>query len=266
MTDIKMSVDDTLELDTTIKKSTDPMNSITVTDGSDYDLSGFQTHTGVFDPQSQGSYTLDINGQQISIEVTSVRNIPDADLTKYSLTDPDNRISVINSQKYEARMPNGTNEVTRLFKNIKLDDYSPIIYAFNFEVLNHNSFAQYQITWSNKKDSTAKTNQKSVGVNIGSRNSQFAFSIIRQNGSTKNRKKLANLTENQNYYVEIKYNLDVYVLTVTLYKNQSQIAQKTETIPNANYNWHYTSQSVNGGFNTEGSIDIDVKNVDFKEV
>jgi hypothetical protein len=77
MSDIKMSVDDTLELDTIIEKSTQAEDIISVTKGTDYDTSGFQTHTSVFNPQSSGDYTINVNGQNLSIKVTGTRTIID---------------------------------------------------------------------------------------------------------------------------------------------------------------------------------------------
>jgi hypothetical protein len=69
MADIEMTTDDTLELDTIIEFSSRAKKPINVTEGSDYNITGFQTHTGVFDPESSGDYTIEVNGQELSIKV-----------------------------------------------------------------------------------------------------------------------------------------------------------------------------------------------------
>jgi hypothetical protein len=70
--DITMSLEDTLELDTIIEKSSRATTPITVTGGTestDFNLDGLQTHTGIFDPVNSGEYTIKINGQELLIEV-----------------------------------------------------------------------------------------------------------------------------------------------------------------------------------------------------
>lgn len=92
MPDITMNVDDTLELDTIIENSSRAKEPITITDGKDYNLSGFQTHTGVFDPQSSGDYTIKINGQKLTIKVnesikipnTTIDDFEDGNISEYS--------------------------------------------------------------------------------------------------------------------------------------------------------------------------------------
>lgn len=70
--DIEMRLNDVLELDTIIKQWNPPTYQIDVTPdsnvGSDsYNIDGFQTKTGVFDPKEPGGYTININGQQLYI-------------------------------------------------------------------------------------------------------------------------------------------------------------------------------------------------------
>lgn len=77
MVDITMSVDDTLEIDAIIQNwDAKSDNTINVTEGTDYNLSGFQTRTGVFNPQSSGNYTITVNSQTLSIKVNDSTNVP----------------------------------------------------------------------------------------------------------------------------------------------------------------------------------------------
>lgn len=83
MADISISLDETLELDTIIKESSiaqNPINNITYSgsNSKDYNMKGIETHTSVFDPQQSGTYTIDINGQELSVEVTDPSTIPDS--------------------------------------------------------------------------------------------------------------------------------------------------------------------------------------------
>jgi hypothetical protein len=75
MTDITISLNDKLELDTIIKKSNIASNPLTVTSNKDYSLSEMETHTVVFDPEEPGEHNIDINGQKLSIKVLSTNNL-----------------------------------------------------------------------------------------------------------------------------------------------------------------------------------------------
>lgn len=80
MADITMSLDDTLEIDTIIEESSKPLSPVTVTngiDGTDFNSKGINTGTYVFDPISSGTYNLNINGQELTVEVTDPSTIPD---------------------------------------------------------------------------------------------------------------------------------------------------------------------------------------------
>lgn len=66
--DIEMSLNDTLELDTIIEKSTRASNSLTY-DSSKFNKSDIQTHTSVLNPTEPGTYTVTVNGQELSIKV-----------------------------------------------------------------------------------------------------------------------------------------------------------------------------------------------------
>lgn len=74
---IKMSLNDTLELDAIIQEWTNPSNIIkeSKADGS-YNLNGIQTSTGIFNPEDPGQYNFDINGQTIKIKVTDPSVFP----------------------------------------------------------------------------------------------------------------------------------------------------------------------------------------------
>lgn len=98
MADITMSVDDTLELDTIIQKSEDATKPISIEEpasfkeGTDFNLDGIQTHTGIFNPSKSGDYKLNINGQILTVRVKDLSTIPDTivdsfedgDLSEYS--------------------------------------------------------------------------------------------------------------------------------------------------------------------------------------
>lgn len=86
MADITMSVDDTLELDALIKESNKPENIINVTDGAegtDFDLGGIQTHTGIFNPKNTGTYNIEINGQKLKIKVTDPSTVPESGVSRF---------------------------------------------------------------------------------------------------------------------------------------------------------------------------------------
>lgn len=83
-----MRLDETLELDAIIKewdaKSDD---IITVTSNKGHNLRGLNTYTGVFDPTESGKHSININGQKLTIKVTSkkevIEDFEDGDISNY---------------------------------------------------------------------------------------------------------------------------------------------------------------------------------------
>lgn len=93
MADISMGLDETLELDTIIKQSSiaqNPINNITYTgpNTKDYNMRGIEKHTSVFDPQEPGAYTIAVNGQELSVEVTDTSTIPDSVVDQFEWGGP----------------------------------------------------------------------------------------------------------------------------------------------------------------------------------
>lgn len=85
MADITMTLNDTLELDTMIKKSpaaTEPIGEVKKNKEGNYNnnLTGIQNNTAIFDPPEPGLYTIPINGQVLEVEVTDPTDIPDEGL------------------------------------------------------------------------------------------------------------------------------------------------------------------------------------------
>lgn len=240
-------------------------------DGAEFTFDGSET-IGLPDG-GQGTELVTPSGASASEvvgpggEVVFEGEIPDSDLTQYSLTDPDGRITVVDSSTYEARLPNGTNESARLYKNISLSNYSHLVYSYDFEMLSHTKNAHYHIgAWSDTEDTTDGTNQTAVGGTVGSIDGNLAFGTLLRDGSTYDRTIISNINEDTEYHVDIEYDLGTDTLTVTLSQGGSQIGQETETIPSASYNWHYAGQSRSAGFSNEGSMDVDVRNVSFEAV
>jgi hypothetical protein len=77
MTNIEMSLDDTLELDTIIEEW-NPNSSLVDDVGGNFNISGFQTSTTVLDPQNTGTHKININGQELTVKVTDTSTIPDS--------------------------------------------------------------------------------------------------------------------------------------------------------------------------------------------
>lgn len=82
MTDITMSIDDTLELDTIIENSSRATNPLSDIDSS-FEKSGIQTHSTILNPTKPGDYTIKVNGQELSIKVKDSNIIPDSGILRY---------------------------------------------------------------------------------------------------------------------------------------------------------------------------------------
>lgn len=86
MSDINITLDETVEIDTVIKKLKKSKNNIEIEDRSDYDLSVLQTQTGIFNPKGTGEYQLKINGQELTINVTDSNSYtPDSSIAHLKL-------------------------------------------------------------------------------------------------------------------------------------------------------------------------------------
>lgn len=82
--DITMSTGDTLELDTIIEESSssDILNITDGTEGQDFNLSGIDTHTDIFDPIKSGTYNIDVNGQTLTVEVIDTNIISSSGISQ----------------------------------------------------------------------------------------------------------------------------------------------------------------------------------------
>lgn len=60
--DIIMGLDETLELDLAIDKWNSPNDIINTTHSKDYNLTGIQTKTGIYDPKDPSIHTINVNG------------------------------------------------------------------------------------------------------------------------------------------------------------------------------------------------------------
>jgi len=86
--DIVMSLNDTLELDTIIEKSTRATKPIGY-DSNNFTSTGIQTHTGVLKAENTGTHTININGQELTVKVTDPNTVPDSGITRYTFDNAD---------------------------------------------------------------------------------------------------------------------------------------------------------------------------------
>lgn len=89
-----MNVDETLELDTIIEESTRSSDPVTNVDSS-FEQYGIQTHTHILNPTKPGDYTINVNGQELTVKVNKSNAIPDSvtsrDSDNSSFSNPDYR-------------------------------------------------------------------------------------------------------------------------------------------------------------------------------
>lgn len=113
--DITMSLDSTLELDTIIQESNIASNPVTVTDGtegSDFESDGIETNTYVFDPINSGTYNIDINGQTLTVEVLKTYDVPDAVKNQSLAWYPFDKYSTDTTENIEDKSKNSNDLVT----------------------------------------------------------------------------------------------------------------------------------------------------------
>lgn len=144
--DITMSTGDTLELDTIIEESSssDILNITDGTEGQDFNLSGIDTHTDIFDPIKSGTYNIDVNGQTLTVEVIDTNIISssgisqeeDGELSEYSgntsyfstTTSP-----TISGSDYSISYANNRNKqyIEATFQPSKYNKFSMFVYPEN---------------------------------------------------------------------------------------------------------------------------------------
>lgn len=82
MVDITMSLDDTLELDTIIEKSSRASKPLTF-NSDNFSSNGIQTHTEILNPKESGTHKITINGQELTVKVTDPTNIPNDKIDRF---------------------------------------------------------------------------------------------------------------------------------------------------------------------------------------
>lgn len=144
-----MSLNDTLELDTIIKKSNIASNPIgdVKYEGDDstvHNSKEIQTNTYVFEPQKPGNYIIPVNGQQLSVEVTDPSTIPESGISQ----EEDGEISeysgdtsffsttsspTVNGSDYAISHSNNQNKqyIEATFQSIQYDKFSMFVYPEN---------------------------------------------------------------------------------------------------------------------------------------
>jgi hypothetical protein len=84
---ISMNVDETLELDYLVKQINDDAIDVTgQPNGASFSLDYGRKQFGIFDPSDPGTYTFDIDGQTIEIQVT---DIPDSGVSRWTFDNDD---------------------------------------------------------------------------------------------------------------------------------------------------------------------------------
>jgi hypothetical protein len=144
MADIKISLDDTLEIDTIVNNWDTPSNLIN--DKNDgFKLSGLQTKTGILQPKDPGTYRIDINGQELTVEVTDPSNVPEASTDSFE--DGDYNNWSVKSGSWKVKSYGGDNwiENTSSGNNEIIErEYNTIEPSMKFEwSLNHSHGGQF---------------------------------------------------------------------------------------------------------------------------
>lgn len=81
MSDITITVDDTVEIDTVIQQSSIAGDSVSY-DTSKFNTSKIEKHTMVFNPTESGTFDINVNGQVLTVEVKDIGDLPEIPLTK----------------------------------------------------------------------------------------------------------------------------------------------------------------------------------------
>ena len=190
-----------------------------------------------------------------------IRAIPD-DLTDYTLTDPDGRISVTSSDSYEARLADGSNDVSRLFTSYSIED---ITLSFDVEVLSASNGAQSVIGWSTTEDATLSSMSDFVGLKIynsdsSETNPENGFKAVNSTDvGIIGVEGFAEYSINTTYTIE--FNINGNELTITVSDSEGLVGSDTVSF-DAELDWShiYAQASADAGFSSPGDMDYDLSN------
>ena len=200
-------------------------------------------------------------------EVDVGSEIPDSDLTQYSLTDPDDRITVTSETAYEARMPDGANEESRLYANRPLTDFPDTFrWEFDFEVLARSSSDGERVYfgWDTQSDLTNTNSNNFLGLWYRG-DDVDEIAVVADDGSQGT--VASNLDTNTVYTIQTDIDVISEDVTVRVIEDGSQLGEASSSFSGAdNLDWHYPHQAFNIGFSSPGNLDYDLTNNRFESI
>lgn len=257
MADITMSLDDTLELDTVVEESVDALDPISNID-STFNQKGIRTYTGILDPTEPGKYTINVNGQELSIKVRDPNNIPSDGLSGYSITDPNDNLNLTDTSI--SISGSNINSDGRVYKNLELSNYEEIIYQFDFNMSKCDK-GQGGVTWGNQEDVTRDSGMDYAGFFFGT-NPRVTLANSNGDGA-----EISGFNKNEDYTVELTWNINDSTLQAELFdSNRNSQGTGSVSLPSTSYTYFYPFQQRDGGANYPGVLSGTIDNIQWSPV
>ena len=186
--------------------------------------------------------------------------IPDSDLTQYTLTDPDGRISNIIESSYDANLQEGANDVSRLYRQIDPTSYR---WVFDITVLNDEvAGEQAAFGWSTEDNEVFVNVSTFIGIRVLTDGGDRLFDICDADASPTSRDEMiANYSVNTTYTIQLDFNLDGGELTATVFNGESEEGSATRSFDqNLQWEYNYAHMAAGADFSGPGSLEYDFEN------
>ena len=191
-----------------------------------------------------------------------ISSIPDSDLTQYEVTDPDNRITINDSDSYDARLSDGANDVSRVYKNVKLES---LTYTFDIVRLSavSNEGETTVFGWESQEDVVFDDVNAFIGCEIVN----DEIRVTQQgNNVTDINTQVTTITENDERQIVLDYDTENTDLTLTVYDgdNNELGSESISYDDSPDHDFHYAHMAFGRSFTIPGELDFDVTNHKFE--
>ena len=194
-------------------------------------------------------------------------DIPDSDLTQYSLTDSNDRISVTSSDSYDGTDITANDEF-RLYDSVDIDDDLNRILDFNV-LAGTDDGELYYVGFGDSADEDRESIDNFAGVYIENSDGEGVVVGInfREGSPPQDNIVVTGLDREVEYTIEQRFDFESNEIIVEVFNpDGNSEGEGTEPIPDVDWSHDYAAMGANAGFSDPGEMDIQVSNYRFEPV
>ena len=215
---------------------------------------------GLKEPGLRGSL------RNVSVGITA---LPDSDLTQYQITDPDDNLTVIDSESFDSRVPNSPNDESRLYQTF--DDKFSLNWTFTFEnITSSNESDSFIFGFATDADSTFTNLSNFVGlryVDVSGEDDQGFETFTDDDSLGSPYDTFVQVDTGQSVTVSIDFDVESGDMTAEIIDSGTVIGTDSVTF-DGSLNWihHYPYIGGNGSFGDPGQHDVDINDHQFNSL